>query len=277
MQISFEVYPPRKEEDTPKLREAILRLTELDPKFISVTFGAGGSSTRDSLSVLRFIRDNSTASPLAHLTCVGTTEADAKELVGEFLGEGISDFLALRGDLPEGQTHMPPGTLSRADQLVKLIGEARADRQGVTAVAAFPNGHPESDNDASDIAALLAKQEAGASFAITQLFFFAEDYLNFVSLARSRGVTMDLIPGIMPIVSPNRLSRVLELTGERKPEELAQRLGQAEDAASRREVGISWAASLVRELVDADVDAVHLYAFNEYANVTEVLRRAGVV
>ena len=277
MQISFEVYPPRKEEDTPKLREAILRLTELDPKFISVTFGAGGSSTRDSLSVLKFIRDNSTASPLAHLTCVGTTVADAKGLVGEFLGEGISDFLALRGDLPEGQTRMPPGTLSRADQLVKLIGEARVDRQGITAVAAFPNGHPESGNDRSDIAALLAKQEAGASFAITQLFFFAEDYLNFVSLARSRGVTMDLIPGIMPIVSPNRLSRVLELTGERKPEELAQRLGQAEDAASRREVGISWAASLVRELVDADVDAVHLYAFNEYANVTEVLRRAGVV
>ena len=277
MQISFEVYPPRKDEDTPKLHEAIFRLTEIDPKFISVTFGAGGSSTRDSLSILKFIRDNSTASPLAHLTCVGTTEEDAKGLVGEFLGEGISDFLALRGDLPEGQTHMPPGTLSRTDQLVKLIGEARADRKGTTAVAAFPNGHPESGNDRSDIAALLAKQEAGASFAITQLFFFAEDYLNFVSLARSRGVTMDLIPGIMPIVSPNRLSRVLELTGERKPEGLAQRLGQAEDAASRREVGINWAASLVRELADADIDAVHLYAFNEYANVTEVLRRAGVV
>ena len=88
---------------------------------------------------------------------------------------------------------------------------------------------------------------------------------------------MDLIPGIMPIVSPNRLARVLELTGERNPEGLAQRLGHAEDAASRREVGIRWAASLVRELADAGIDAVHLYAFNEYANVTEVLRRAGVV
>ena len=277
MQFSFEVYPPRKEEDTPKLHEAILRLTELDPKFISVTFGAGGSSTRDSLSVLKFIRDNSTASPLAHLTCVGTTEADAKELVGEFLGEGISDFLALRGDLPEGQTHMPPGTLSRADQLVKLIGDARGEKKGITAVAAFPNGHPESGNDRSDIAALLAKQEAGASFAITQLFFFAEDYLNFVDLARSRGVTIDLIPGIMPIVSSTRLARVLELTGEREPEQLGQGLGQAEDAASRREVGIDWAASQTRELADAGVDAVHLYAFNEYANVTEVLKRAGVV
>ena len=277
MQISFEVYPPRKEEDTPKLHEAILRLTQLDPKFISVTFGAGGSSTRDSLSVLKFIRDNSTASPLAHLTCVGTTEADAKELVGEFLGEGISDFLALRGDLPEGQAHMPPGTLSRADQLVQLIGEARGEMKGLTAVAAFPNGHPESGDERSDIAALLAKQEAGASFAITQLFFFAEDYLTFVQLARSRGVTIDLIPGIMPIVSPTRLARVLELTGELEPEELAQRLWQAEDAASRREVGIDWAARQARELADSGIDAVHLYAFNEYANVTEVLKRAGVV
>lgn len=277
MQISFEVYPPRKEEDTPKLHEAILRLSELDPDFISVTFGAGGSSTRDSLSVLKFIRDNSTASPLAHLTCVGTTEADAKDLVNEFLSEGIHDFLALRGDLPEGQTRMPPGTLSRADQLVRLIGEVRSDGLGKTAVAAFPNGHPESGSDRSDIQALLAKQEAGASFAITQLFFFAGDYLRFLELARGKGVAIDLIPGIMPIVSPSRLVRVLELTGEREPEKLAKQLREARDAAERREAGIEWAALQLRQLADAGVDAVHLYAFNEFANVTEVLRRAGVV
>jgi methylenetetrahydrofolate reductase (NADPH) len=277
VQISFEVYPPRKEEDTPKLHEAILRLSELDPDFISVTFGAGGSSTRDSLSVLKFIRDNSTASPLAHLTCVGTTEADAKELVNEFLSEGIHDFLALRGDLPEGQTSMPPGTLSRADQLVRLIGEVRSDGLGKTAVAAFPNGHPESGSDRSDIQALLAKQEAGASLAITQLFSFAEEYRKFLELARGKGVAIDLIPGIMPIVSPSRLARVLELTGEREPEKLAKQLREAKDAGERREAGIEWAALQLRQLADAGVDAVHLYAFNEFANVTEVLRRAGVV
>ena len=277
MQISFEVYPPRKEEDTPKLHEGILRLSELGPKFISVTFGAGGSSTRDSLSVLKFIRDNSPASPLAHLTCVGTTELDARALVSEFLGEGITDFLALRGDLPEGETAMPPGTLSRADQLVQLIADARGSGSGTTAVAAFPNGHPESGSDRTDIAALLAKQEAGADFAITQLFFFTQDYLNFVELARSRGVTIELIPGIMPIVSPGRLARVLELTGEERPEELAMQLEGAGDPEARREVGIDWAARQVRELADAGVSAVHLYAFNEYANVTQVLRRAGVV
>lgn len=277
MQISFEVYPPRKAEDTPRLHEAILRLSELGPQFISVTFGAGGSSTRDSLSVLKFIRDNSSASPLAHLTCVGTTEQDAKSLVSEFLAEGIVDFLALRGDLPEGVSSLPQGALSRADQLVSLINETRTGGIGKTAVAAFPNGHPESGVERSDIDALLAKQEAGADFAITQLFFFAQDYLNFTELAQSRGVAMDLIPGIMPIVSPARLAKVLELTGEKQPVALADSLFHAGDTAARREVGIEWAAKQVRDLVDAGVQAVHLYAFNEFANVTEVLRRADVV
>ena len=277
MQVSFEVYPPRKAEDIPKLHEAIIRLSELNPRYISVTFGAGGSSTRDSLSVLKFIRDNSQASPLAHLTCVGTSEVDARALVREFLSEGINDFLALRGDLPEGAESMPPGTLSRADQLVRLIGETRGTSEGKTAVAAFPNGHPESGSDRSDIAALLAKQDAGADFAITQLFFFSHDYLSFVELARSRGVTIKLVPGIMPIVSLGRLARVVELTGEQRPEELASRLEAADDAVARREVGIDWAAWQIRELCEAGVEAVHLYAFNEYANVTEVLSRAGVV
>lgn len=277
MQISFEVYPPKKVEDTPRLHEAILRLSELDPNFISVTFGAGGSSTRDSLSVLKFIRDNSTASPLAHLTCVGTTETDARSLVREFLTEGIVDFLALRGDLPEGESRMPQGALSRADQLVSLIKEIRPNGNGKTAVAAFPNGHPESGSERSDIDALLAKQKAGADFAITQLFFFAEDYLNFVELARSRGVVLDLIPGIMPIVSPARLAKVLELTGENEPKALAESLRLAPDSSTRREAGIDWAAKQVSDLADAGVPAVHLYAFNEYANVTQVLRRAGVV
>ena len=277
MQISFEVYPPRKVGHTPKLYEAILRLSEKSPEFISVTFGAGGSRTRDSLSVLKFIRDNSGASPLAHLTCVGTTEQVARSLVREFLEEGIHDFLALRGDLPEGQTSMPPGTLSRADQLVSLIEELRPGQQGKTAVAAFPNGHPESGGGRTDIDALLAKQEAGANFAITQLFFFTEDYLRFVELARARGVKIDLVPGIMPIVSANRLTRVLELTGEARPEALARSLEKADDVAGRREAGIEWAARQVSELAEAGVNAVHLYAFNEYANVTEVLRRSGVL
>ena len=273
VQISFEVYPPRKPEAMGELQEAILKLSSVGAEFISVTFGAGGSETKNSLEVLKFIKENSGSTPLAHLTCVGTTSEQAAAIVEEFRQRGINDFLALRGDLPQsGQ--LPHGALERADQLVTLIAQSRTS--GKIAVAAFPNGHPESHDSRRDIDALLAKQEAGADFAITQLFFYARDYFNFMDLARSRGVRIPVIPGIMPITSSKRLTRVLELTEEKEPSELARALAST-DLATSKEAGIDWAANLVSELVAGGVEAVHLYAFNEYRNVTEVLRRAKLV
>ena len=273
VQISFEVYPPRKPEAMGELQEAILKLSSIGAEFISVTFGAGGSETKNSLEVLKFIKENSGSTPLAHLTCVGTTSEQAAAIVEEFRQQGINDFLALRGDLPQsGQ--LPHGALERADQLVTLISQSRTS--GKIAVAAFPNGHPESHDSRRDIDALLAKQEAGADFAITQLFFYAQDYFNFMDLARSRGVRIPVIPGIMPITSSKRLTRVLELTEEKEPLELARALAST-DLATSKEAGIDWAANLVSELVAGGVEAVHLYAFNEYRNVTEVLRRAKLV
>lgn len=275
MDISFEVYPPRNQEDAPKLEAAILKLAELNPRFISVTFGAGGSSTRDSLEVLKFIRSATKASPLAHLTCVGTTSLEAKQLVQQFVAAGILDFLALRGDLPAGQVSPGPESLSRADQLVSLIRGQQIDG-GKIAVAAFPNGHPESGSRRTDIDALLAKQDAGADFAITQLFFYTRDYLDFLELATARGVTIPIIPGIMPIVSPRRLERVIELTGEANPPELSSALAATSSREERQEVGIDWAARQITELREAGVPSVHLYAFNEHEQVTQVLRRSGV-
>lgn len=275
MQISFEVYPPRRPEDQGRLEEAIVELAKLEPKFISVTFGAGGSSTKGSLEVLKFIRDNTNSTPLAHLTCVGTTRAEAEAIIREFQSQGITDFLALRGDLPVESDRLATDAFARADQLVELLDEMRAPGTNI-AVAAFPNGHPDSAGSRQDLDALASKQEKGADFAITQLFFYASDYLEFLQLASSRGIKLPIIPGIMPIVSLKRLNRVLELSGEERPLELSQALEAAADAAQQREVGIQWAANQVRDLVSAGIDSVHLYAFNEFANVTEVLRRAGV-
>ncbi len=260
--ISFEVYPPRSADAAPALYEAIDRLSELAPNFISVTFGAGGSETKNSLEVLGYIK-SAGVNPLAHLTCAGTTAETASALVREFLDAGISDFLALRGDLPQGQHDLPDDSLKTAAELVQLIKEVR-QQPGLTAVAAFPNGHPESGENRSDVAALLAKQEAGADYAITQLFFYAQDYLDFVELARSVGITIPILPGIMPIISPKRLERVIELTGERNPVEFANLLTEAEDSSSRIEVGIDWAANLVHELVHAGAPRIHLYAFNDH-------------
>ena len=273
VKISFEVYPPRRPEAKGELSEAIFRLSDLGADFISVTFGAGGSETKNSLEVLQLIHDQTPATALAHLTCVGTTREQASAIVEQFRGHGIQDFLALRGDLPQsGQ--LPEGALERADQLVALIAESR--EEGRIAVAAFPNGHPESRDSRGDIDALLAKQQAGADFAITQLFFYAADYFDFLELARMRGVRIPIIPGIMPIISSKRLSRVLQLTGEQNPVELAAGLDTV-DLTTAREIGIDFAATLARDLIDGGAQALHLYAFNEHRNVTEVLRRASIV
>jgi methylenetetrahydrofolate reductase (NADPH) len=272
--ISFEVYPPRDQLGAQSLYEAIDKLGELNPRFISVTFGAGGSDTSGSIEVLSYISQHTSAMALAHLTCVGTTANEISRIISEFTSAGIRDFLALRGDLPGGQSELPEGALKQADQLVT---EIRKHSVGQIAVAAFPNGHPESGSDRQDLAALKAKQDAGADFAITQLFFFAQDYVDFVKLARDAGITIPILPGIMPIISAKRLSRVLELTGEREPVELAKQLSSADDVNARTEVGITWAANLVRELVEIGAPGIHLYAFNEHKNVTEVLRRAGLV
>jgi len=275
--VSFEVYPPRNLEKMPDLQESIRILDSVDPDFISVTFGAGGSSTRDSLDVLRFIRDESSATPLAHLTCVGTTRHEAQELVLSFLEEGITHFLALRGDLPEG-TLEHHGELHHAVDLVTLmhgLPDAPKPLERI-AVAAFPKGHPESDSLDHDVDTLLRKQEAGATLAITQLFFYSEDYLAFVDKAHSAGVTIPILPGLMPIVSPGRLDRVVELSGEDRPFELSTALSSTEDPAARETIGVDWTAQMVRELVDAGAPGIHLYAFNQHRTVLSVLEQSGV-
>jgi len=275
--VSFEVYPPKTAEGLPALHESIRALDRVAPEFISVTFGAGGSSTRDSLEVLRFIRDETSAAPLAHLTCVGTTRDQVAELIHAFVDEGINDFLALRGDLPEGEReHL--GELHHASDLVELMVHLRENGRGPSriAVAAFPNGHPESPNRARDIETLLVKERGGAQLAITQLFFDTSDYERFVTEARAAGVTIPILPGLMPILSPARLSRVLELSGERRPVELAAALESAPDQASRSAIGIEWTARMVEELVALGAPGIHLYAFNQHHAVLSVLEQAGV-
>jgi methylenetetrahydrofolate reductase (NADPH) len=280
IRVSFEVYPPRDQNSGESLESSILELAKLNPEFISVTFGAGGSSTKNSLAVLKFILENTSASALAHLTCVGHSFLETKALVNEFMDEGITDFLALRGDPQVGMPSEPKGELKSSSELVQLISQVHKERGNSrsdlkVAVATFPNGHPDSDSIAQDIQALLAKQSAGADYAITQLFFFAKDYVAFVKRAREAGVRIPILPGIMPVTSMQRLNRVIELTGEKNPEALAKLLsvGSKEDA---KQSGIDWAANLVTELVEAGAPGVHLYAFNQHESVTQVLQRAGI-
>jgi methylenetetrahydrofolate reductase (NADPH) len=280
IRVSFEVYPPRDQNSGESLESSILELAKLNPEFISVTFGAGGSSTKNSLAVLKFILQNTAASALAHLTCVGHSFLETKALVNEFMDEGITDFLALRGDPQAGMPSEPKGELKSSSELVQLISQVHQDRGNSrsdlkVAVATFPNGHPDSDSIAQDVQALLAKQSAGADYAITQLFFFAADYVAFVRLAREAGVSIPILPGIMPITSMQRLNRVIELTGEKNPEDLAKLLSVSSKQDAKQS-GIDWAANLVTDLVEAGAPGVHLYAFNQHESVTQVLQRAGI-
>jgi methylenetetrahydrofolate reductase (NADPH) len=181
-------------------------------------------------------------------------------------------FLALRGDPPVGADPQSDylGDLKSAAELVRLIHE-RGDDDLSIAVAAFPNGHPMSSSPSSDIDILLAKQAAGAEFAITQLFFEANDYLSFLGEARAAGVTMPILPGIMPVTSLSRLRRIVEITGERMPRQLEAALEAAPSPEDARALGVAQAVELCRQLAAGGAPGLHLYAFNEHETVLEVL------
>ncbi|MFM6975148.1 MAG: methylenetetrahydrofolate reductase [Agromyces sp.] len=269
--ISFELFPPRSDAAALALGRTIDRLAEVNPAFFSVTFGAGGSNRDQSLTVLRYILEHTSVHAMAHLTCIGSTQADAERLVGEFLDAGVTSFLALRGDPPEDGSG-DIGELASAADLVDLILHSQRVRDTSTsvqvAVAAFPNGHPRDVRPNQDLDALLAKEHAGATLAITQLFWHAEDYHGFVERARAHGVTIDILPGIMPVTSLGRLNRLEELTGVPAPADLVHAL-TSEDAA---DAGIDYAAELVREVLTIAPGA-HLYTFNQHETVLETLRR----
>lgn len=274
--FSFEVYPPRKPELQAALHATIQALAEAGPQFITVTYGANGSSRDASLDCLRYIRENTDVEPLAHLTCVGSTRAEITAVVDSFMEAGIRQFLALRGDPPEGSdaTSDYLGELSSATELVQLI-HARGGNRVTVSVAAFPNGHPQSSTPQQDIDVLLAKQAAGAEFALTQLFFDAADYLQFAAAARQAGVTMPIIPGIMPVTSLGRLRRIVDITGERMPAELETALESAASPADARAIGTAHAVALCRALVAGGAPSLHLYAFNEHETVLAVLAQLG--
>jgi methylenetetrahydrofolate reductase (NADPH) len=298
--FSFELFPPRDAAAEEALKPELLRLEAAGPEFISVTYGANGSSRGVSLDVLRHLLENTSVTPMAHLTCVGSSYAEASQMIREFLDAGVTSFLALRGDPPAGvaEEDIHLGDLGSAGELVQLIHRVQKERVPFTlhdvpgfpgakrvgeshrvtiAVAAFPNGHPRSRSRAQDIDTLLAKQAAGANLAISQLFFEADEYLSFVEAARAAGVTMRLLPGIMPVLNMARMKRVLELTLEAPPKKLIARLEAAETPEAAAAAGIDFTTTLARNLLDGGASGIHLYTFNRSEAPLAVLGGAGLL
>jgi methylenetetrahydrofolate reductase (NADPH) len=289
--ISFELFPPRNPQAAPRLWETVRQLESVHPDFVSVTYGASGKTRETSRAFVSRLLQETSLSPIAHLTCVGTSRAEITAIVEEFLDEGVRSFLALRGDPPAGEQGWRPHPegLETASALVELLREIEARRctaspsQAVRArvrplsvsVAAFPRGNAATGGTrAQDVASLLAKQDAGADFAITQVFYDAEAYLGLVAEAREAGVVIPIIPGIIPTTDPGRLLRMQELTGVPVPRDLLDRLGSADGELERHRVGIRAGVDLINGILDGGAPGVHLYTYNKHEAALDLLEGA---
>ncbi|MDM7830233.1 methylenetetrahydrofolate reductase [Cellulomonas edaphi] len=289
--VSFELFPPRNPHAAPRLWETIRAIEDVRPDFVSVTYGASGKTRETSRTLVTQLLRETALNPIAHLTCVGTSRAEITTIVEEFLDEGVRSFLALRGDPPVGQPDWRPHPdgVDTAGELVELLREIESQRciaspsQAVRArvrplsiaVAAFPRGNAATGGTrAQDVASLLAKQEAGADFAITQVFYEADAYLGLVAEAREAGVVIPIIPGIIPATDPARLLRVQELSGVPVPSSLLDLLGNADDDLDRHRRGIRAGVDLINGVLDGGAPGVHLYTFNKHHAALDLLEGA---
>ncbi len=283
--VSFELYPPKTDATRAALPARIERLAAARPDFFSVTYGASGSNRPIAHDLVRWILANTAADVVAHLTCIGLPWERVRPVAERFLDDGVRNVLALRGDPPADVPgwRPEPGGLVRASELVSRLHEL-ADERGVplsVGVAATPTSRwavppaaPAPDDD--DVQALLAKQRAGADYAVTQVFFEPDVYVAYRDAARAAGVTIPVLPGVVPMENPARLRRLQDISRVPVPPEALARLDAAPDDEARRAVGRAMGASLLRAVLDAGAPGVHVYTFNEDAAPLALLAGAGL-
>lgn len=270
--FSFEFFPPADAAGEERLWSSLRALESLRPTFVSVTYGAGGSTRDRTVRITREIATHTDLPAVAHLTCVGATREQIRQVAASYVDAGIINVLALRGD-PEGGPTAPwrhtPGGVDHADELVELLGTLADFSIGV---AAFPDGHPASAGDRGrDIDVLVRKWERGAKFAITQFFFEAEKWMRLVEDLDARGCTMPVIPGIMPVTNVRQLQRFAELSGTALPPALASRFEHvADDPIAVREIGVEVATALCQRLLAEGAPGLHFYTLNASTATREV-------
>jgi methylenetetrahydrofolate reductase (NADPH) len=276
--LSYELFPPRSPAAAESLWTTIRELETTEPDYVSVTYGASGSNRDTAVELINRLLLESTLRPLAHLTCVGSTPEELAEIIGDLLDTGVRGILALRGDQPKGGAPLAAGSLRYAQDLIELIRRVEQRRSALlcagkiaVGVAAYPTRHPESPSEAHDVEVLLAKQRSGADFAITQVFFHTEQYANLISRARRAGVTIPIIPGVMPLTSLRRVTRLGELTGVEPAPELLARLAAADSDSERLRIGVRATVDLANAALEAGAPGIHIYTFNEHQSALEVL------
>ena len=280
--FSFEFFPPKDEIQQRQLWQAIRELEALGPDFVSVTYGASGSTRDRTIKVTEAIAQHTTLRAMAHLTCASQSRDQLRRVIGSYAAAGVRHVLAIRGDMPGGprvpfQAH--PEGLHNATELVAMVRELGNFCVGV---AAFPEPHPERNDHDLDARILVDKARAGASFAITQLFFTAADYFALVDRVRALGCDLPIIPGIMPITNLRQLERFAELSGAALPTSVTDRVrAVADDDDQVRKVGILIATELSEQLLAGGAPGLHFFTQNRsratreiYANLHQERRRA---
>jgi methylenetetrahydrofolate reductase (NADPH) len=275
--ISFEFMPPKTADDERRIWQTIRELEPLQPSFVSVTYGAGGSTRDNTISVTERIASDTTLLPVAHLTAVNHSVTELRTIIGRFADAGIVNMLALRGDPPgdvSGEWMPHPEGVAYASDLVELL---RSHGDFCIGVAAFPYKHPRSASIESDTEWFVAKCRAGADYAITQMFFDADDYLRLRDRVVAAGSDVPIIPGLMPVTNVNTIARSEQLSGAPFPAALATKFGAvADDPKAVRALGIEEAARLAQRLLDEGVPGLHFNTFNFSKATREVLGQLSI-
>ncbi|EWM16926.1 methylenetetrahydrofolate reductase [Kutzneria sp. 744] len=276
--FSVEFFPPRDAADEQRLWLAIRQLEGLEPAFMSVTYGAGGSSRDRTIRTTGRVVQETSLLPMAHLTAIDHSVAELRNVIGWYAAVGVRNILAVRGDPPgdpNGEWTRHPQGLTYAEELVTLVKQLGDFCVGV---AAFPYGHPRSTDLDADTENLVRKFRAGAGFAIAQLFFEAEDFLRLRDRLAARGCDAPLLPGILPLTTVRTLNKTVELSGAPVPPSVAKRLDPyADDPKAFRAAGIEVVTDLAQRLIDEGVPGVHFYTFNRSKATTEVVERLGLL
>jgi len=275
--ISFEIFPPKGADAMQVITDTVAGLQKLNPAFISVTYGAGGSTRERTIEIAAAIKNRFQIEALAHLTCVGHTVAEINGILDRLQAEGIENVLALRGDPPAGVENFDYSTCD-FKYAVDLVRHIRGRSSVCIGAAAYPEGHISSPRLSTDLAYLKEKVDAGVDFLITQLFFDNRVFYNFLENARRIGITCPIAAGILPVLNAGQIKRIVSLCGASIPAKLWLMVDRyADNPEDLQKAGIEYASAQIGDLLANGVDGVHLYTLNKVEPAAQILENAGLI